>query len=185
MQKSIEEVKQTIAAGVERIPVQMHLVAGIASRIPAPIMMGIGIWVALYFSTHSSRRLTAWTGKSRSGIVKFVKRSKLMRALLRGHDALFGAVYIGTAMTVAIVMLLLPFAAQVPIGAILGVVLSTVGVVGSISLEMVCSTMDTDEFKAIEYSRPAQISRRMYLHGAMGIAVASIVLIMVNIRPAE
>ena len=166
----------------ESAPVWSHKAAGIVSRIPGPIMMVGGICAAIYYSTHASKHISVWWAKRERGIIKFLKKSTILNRVLKGHDALFALVYCSAATCVTVLLCVVTFIARIPISALIGIMLSTIGVIGSVAIEMVCSVMDDEEFKATEYTRSAQVNRRMFLHGSMGVTVASAFILMASVR---
>jgi predicted cation transporter len=154
--------------------VQVHKLAGLIGHVPVPMLLGVCMWIALISSAYG----TSLMGKFISA--EKAKKSRFL-AFVRGHDAAFGIFYVVNAFGLALIVFLLTLVARVPLTVIAGLVISTLGVTSSVAMEMVCATADDDDFRAQEATREAMLRRRVYLHGAMGISVATVVLLMTKV----
>ena len=153
------------------VPLYFHLLADLVGRIPGPLLLTAGIWLTLYSSAYGSTlvgNIISATKAKNSRFLRFVK----------GHDAAFGIFYAINALWLAIIVLMLTLVARVPLSVIFGILFSAMGVIGSVAMEMVSSTDDGEGFREAEGSLDACLRRRLFLHGAMGAGVASVVLIM-------
>lgn len=159
-----------------RVPLSFHILADLIGRIPAPILLVGCMWYALFSSAY---------GSSVMGNMISVKKTQNNRFLrfLKGHDAAFGIFYAMNAVSVAVMLLLLTLVARVPLTVVFGIIFSILGVVASVSMEMVCATSDFDTFKQTEAGNSAMLRRRIFLHGAMGAGIASVVLIIPSVAP--
>jgi hypothetical protein len=153
------------------VPLFLHLLADLVGRIPGPILLTACMWLTLYCSAYGSTLVGNIISATKA------KNNRFLR-FIKGHDAAFGIFYAINALWLAIIVLMLTLVARVPLSVVFGILFSAMGVVGSVAMEMVCSTADEDGFREAEGSRDACLRRRLFLHGAMGAGVASVVLIM-------
>ena len=154
--------------------VQVHRLAGLIGRIPVPMLLGACIWIALISSAYGTSLMGKFISANKA------KKSRFL-AIVRGHDAAFGIFYVLNAFGLALIVFLLTLVARVPLTVIAGLLISTLGVTSSVAMEMVCATADDDEFREQEATLDAMVRRRVYLHGAMGISVATVILLMTRV----
>ena len=177
--KAKAKAKAEAEAVPSKAPALFKTAANFVSNIPAFVLLLLGVGAALMMTTGGiaalkSNALKKTLGPSAYKLVGWIK----------GTDVTFVIAYFIAAFSIALLLILVTFLARIPVSAIVGILLSSMGIMFSVMIEVVCRSMDDDNYKKTQYTPTADINRRLFLHGPMGAAVAFAVVMMADIGPA-